>query len=149
MSDGLRKKIIYLTLPIAVIIAVVHFSTLETVSDKNDSPANKSDNLQSLSGKGKQSKEDFAGYKELEWGRDPFIGARPIHAVKTAIPESDNFRLGGIMLGDGSPTAIINQKIVRPGDVIDGAKVIKINKNSVTLEIKGETKQLSLAGDVS
>lgn len=44
-----------------------------------------------------------------------------------------NLILNGIMLLSDKPRAIINDAIVEEGDTVGGAKVVKINKNKVTL----------------
>ncbi len=56
--------------------------------------------------------------------------------------EAPEFSLTGIVFGGGEPSAIINGKIVKEGDVIEGAKVLKINPKKVTLGFKG--KEISL-----
>ena len=52
----------------------------------------------------------------------------------------DPFRLGGIM----ATGAIVNDKIVRAGDVVDGAKVVSIKRNSVKLAYEGKDIVLNL-----
>jgi hypothetical protein len=43
----------------------------------------------------------------------------------------------GIVFSQDSPSAVVGTKIVRPGDTIGGAKVLKINRNSVEFEMEG------------
>ena len=47
------------------------------------------------------------------------------------------FRLTGIIRGPAGVSAVINNKIVEPGQTIDGAKFISADRTSVTLEIDG------------
>lgn len=44
-----------------------------------------------------------------------------------------NLRLNGIMEGKGESLAVINNKILRKGDFIEGAELIDISSNKVTL----------------
>lgn len=56
---------------------------------------------------------------------------RPTEEKKPAYPE---FELNGIMYLEGGPRAIINDSMVEIGDVVNGAKVIKIEKRGVALQ---------------
>lgn len=55
-----------------------------------------------------------------------------------------NFILNGIMYLRDVPQAIINNSLVREGDVVSSATVVKINKNSVVLNLNGIEIQLIL-----
>jgi hypothetical protein len=46
--------------------------------------------------------------------------------------------LRGILYSEGNSSALIGETIVREGDIIDGVKVIKINKKTVEFEKDGE-----------
>jgi len=63
---------------------------------------------------------------------------------KRATPVSETFILNGIVFGDGKPFAVINDKIVEEGDRIAEAKVVRIEKNRVTLHLEGEKVTLTL-----
>ncbi len=52
--------------------------------------------------------------------------------------------LSGIMYTEESPRAIVNDRIVEPGDSVSGAKVKKINPKSVVLEFIDTEITLSL-----
>lgn len=58
----------------------------------------------------------------------------PIIPVKQKI--SDSLDLKGIMDSGGERIALINSEILRVGDYINGARVIRITKNSVELVLK-------------
>jgi hypothetical protein len=74
-------------------------------------------------------------YSDLEWGKDPFYWSRKETVKKeTKKTASLGWTLGGILYNDQNPTAVINKKIVRHGDIVNGARVIKIEKKDVTLE---------------
>jgi len=61
-----------------------------------------------------------------------------------AKPVSETFVLSGIVFGGGNPFAVINDKIVEEGDRIAEAKVVRIEKNRVTLHFEGEKITLTL-----
>ncbi len=44
----------------------------------------------------------------------------------------------GIVFSEDKPSAVINSKIVRQGDIVSGATIIKISKNSVEFEMEGK-----------
>ena len=56
------------------------------------------------------------------------------------------FRLNGIIYGVANPSATVNGKTVFVGERVNGATVISIGRNEVTLEINGERKTVSLPG---
>jgi hypothetical protein len=72
--------------------------------------------------------------------RDPFvpvwIGRRVPGAKQTARPV---LKVSAIAWDAVSPTAIINDRLVREGDVVDGAKVAKIGQSSVTMTFAGQS----------
>ncbi len=150
MNPALRKKLVFASLPIAIIIAVIHFSG-ENSSHQPAGQTQLADSppLPSGTTAAPIPAVDFAMFDTLSWGRDPFEGT-PV--VQPSLPVAENapeWKLGGIMYGDGEPTAVINGKIVTRGDEINGAKILKIGPKSVTIEIDGEAKTVSIAGDKS
>ena len=90
---------------------------------------------------------DPAGLEYVEskqWGIDPFYSPRqaPPPRVRTnTIRPAQSYSLRAIIYNDTEPTAYINGKIVRTGEVVDGARVAKINRRSVLLKTSdGEQK---------
>ncbi len=59
-------------------------------------------------------------------------------------PKKPSFKLGGIVLTPKGPKAIINDNIVKVGDVVGGAKVLRIAKESVDLSVDGVKLVLNL-----
>ena len=59
-------------------------------------------------------------------------------------PKPVSFRLQGIFYRPGSSSAVVNSKTVFVGDKVSNAKVKAIDKQSVTIELAGETKVLTL-----
>lgn len=54
------------------------------------------------------------------------------------------FILDGIMEGSGEPLAIINDRILREGDYVSGARIMKINQDAVILERGNKEIRLKL-----
>ena len=54
--------------------------------------------------------------------------------------QNSKYTLEGIVWDDKGALAIINGSMVKVGDMIEGGKVKKINKNSVEIEIDGKTQ---------
>jgi len=54
------------------------------------------------------------------------------------VVDTSRFSISGIMYGDGNSTTIINGYFLKTGDSVEGAKIIKINPQSVELEISGQ-----------
>ena len=77
------------------------------------------------------------------WGSDPF------RTVKTAVRARQNkqpagWLVSGILYNDRTPVAIINKTPVKVGEMIDGAKVVKIRKKTVTLQYNGTNMTITV-----
>ena len=79
----------------------------------------------------------FVGPAPREESREP---AAPI----LPRPNQDRFVLTGITRVGTEGTAIINNELVRVGDGVSGARVIRIEEGEVTLEERGTTVTLAL-----
>lgn len=64
--------------------------------------------------------------------------------INNVVPSS--YDLSFIRAGN-SPIAVINSERVTVGDLVGGATVISIDRSSVTLEINGSERVVSLYGD--
>jgi len=69
---------------------------------------------------------------------------QPAPAPITNKKTLEKLSLSGIMWDKESPLAIINNKILKPGDYIGNAKITKIEKNSVTIAVADQEYKLSL-----
>ncbi len=78
---------------------------------------------------------------EKEWGRDPF--SLSLSAGKAAGIEG-SFILSGIVWDEKLPLAIINQKLLKASDSIDGCLVKEIRRSSVTLTCSEKSFELQL-----
>ena len=64
------------------------------------------------------------------WGRNPFV------STKGPVPETPapaSVILNGIAWDEKTPRAVINNRIVRPGDRVQGNEVIRIEKDRAVL----------------
>lgn len=61
------------------------------------------------------------------------------------VEAATEYRVSSLITGKTVNLAIINNKRVKTGDLVDGAKVIGINREGVRLLVRGEQKFISLA----
>ena len=91
-------------------------------------------------------------YKSEEL-RDPFqeeeieIEEQPQVQIETKPLPS--LQIQGIVWGGGFPQAIINNKVMRVGDTIEGVRITDINKNGVTVFFENQKYTLSVSSPVS
>jgi hypothetical protein len=71
----------------------------------------------------------FEAPKSLEKSSEQLPGENP-DVPEAVLP----FRLKGTIMGGGSPVAFVNDQFVRPGEQIDGFKVIRISENEILLD---------------
>jgi hypothetical protein len=84
------------------------------------------------------------------WGRDPFTSAEldmvTVDSMMGADVENEirqrRFNLTGILKRGNRAVAIVDQELVREGDLIDDAEVLKIETEKVVL--KQDDKELEL-----
>jgi type II secretory pathway component PulC len=82
--------------------------------------------------------------------RDIFAPVKPLPQKKRQPAEQKpakpppSLTLRGTIVGGGKPIAIINDKILRQGDRIDGFKVVKIGKKEVLLRSTRDQLELKL-----
>jgi len=72
--------------------------------------------------------------------------AAPAAATEPAAPPSPfaDLKLRSIIYREDKPAAVINGDMLYVGDEIGGARVVRIERSSVTVERKGETNELRL-----
>jgi hypothetical protein len=78
--------------------------------------------------------------KALQWGRDPF--ALPSQSAGTGIAADGEFHLSAIIYRAGRGVAIINNKILRQGDMIEGKRISEILEDRVVLQGAAGEKEL-------
>ena len=145
MNPKTRKTIVYMSLVAAVLYAVVNmgdkFRSVATAPIEVSPPQNR--NVV----KPAEAPIDIAKYSSLNWGRDPF--RKETSAPATVETSGPKWMLNGILFDESDPGAIIDGKMVRIGSEIKGARVLRIERKKVTLEINGSQVYLTLAKEKS
>lgn len=59
-------------------------------------------------------------------------------SITAAQSDVEGLVVRGIVFSKDKPSAVINGKIVRQGDIVSGATIIKINRNNVEFEFEGK-----------
>jgi hypothetical protein len=85
--------------------------------------------------------------------RDIFAPMRPLkkaeHRIimkgQPRVSKAPSLKLKGVILGGGNPVAIINGKLLRLGESIDGYQVVRIGEKEVFLKSGNSTFRLELA----
>ncbi len=147
MKEKIRKTIVFSLLPLAVIWAIYNMT-----DDKKQTTVTISTEAESGTAKipaAAIEKIDTAKYASLPWGKDPFYRARKNGHSPALPPKKPRWHLAGILFGEAEPYAVVNNTIVTEGDMVDGARVILINKSVVTLEKDGIEIRLKVAKDKS
>ncbi len=70
----------------------------------------------------------------------PIMNMLPIGPTASAL----SWKVDGVIVGMGTPTAIINGQLVEEGQQVRGAKVVSVNTDRVQLLDNGETIDLPL-----
>ena len=78
--------------------------------------------------------------KALQWGRDPF--ALPGPSAGAGMATDGEFHLSAIIYRAGRGVAIINNKILRKGDIIEGRRITEILEDRVVLQGAAGEKEL-------
>ncbi len=84
------------------------------------------------------------------WGVDPFRGrtvshGEPTIAQPTVTKSGLSWVLNGIIFSETSPVAYVNGRLVKVGEIVNTAKVVSIDRRTVTLEIDGRRMTISLS----
>ncbi len=78
--------------------------------------------------------------RALQWGRDPFALPSPSAGAGTAT--DGEFHLSAIIYRAGRGVAIINNKILRKGDLIEGRRIAETLEDRVVLQSAAGEKEL-------
>ena len=135
MNESARKKIVYMTAAAVVAWAIYNLpGDGDKVVSESTAPAESTPVPTGIADE--ETFVDMGTYQELGWGRDPFRPWPPppkSGRATTRQPTESRWSLGGILYNDGTPLAYINGRSVRIGDTVGGAKVVAINRKTVTL----------------
>lgn len=145
MTEKSRKKLIYVSLVAAVIYGLANLDLDGPEKPASIAPAQEylePSAITALQAGGPGLTLNTDSIEALPWGNDPFrLGER-----KATVANSDPvaFELSGIIYSSENPMAIINSRPVKTGDMISKARVMSINRTSVTLEYRGKRVQLTV-----
>jgi|GEM_PF-2088755 len=95
----------------------------------------------------------------LEWKNDPFVYSYIEPEVVDSLPEEiqrkidaveeevivHNFQLNGISWLNNNPTVLINDRVLKPGDTIEGYTLSNVYKTYVILRKKKESIKLAFS----
>ncbi|MCK4461118.1 MAG: hypothetical protein KAW46_04905 [candidate division Zixibacteria bacterium] len=139
MKTATRQRMVYATLVVAIIWGA--YNLLWTESRKPLPPVEVDVPIQmpSSSTAVQIDKLDIDRIAAVKWGHDPFKSTIKARGHTTDKPPKDlKWILSGIVYNERAPMAVINRKTVRPGDVIDNARVVTINEKTVLMERNGK-----------
>lgn len=74
----------------------------------------------------------------------PLVGSAD---PEKSMPSLEKFKVQGVIWGGKFPQAIINNKILGTGDLIDGAEIVSIEKKGITLSFSGRLANLPTPGN--
>jgi len=146
MSENTRKKILYAVLVGAIIWGVYNFvpsSKMSTVLSSKPVVSQPAPLAASASFARIDKTINVADMKLKGWGADPFRAGNKYKVNKKAPKKV--WKLSGIVFNDFNPLAIINGKSIGVGDIIEGAKVLKIERKRVVIEHAGNSISLSVS----
>lgn len=147
MDARKRKAIVYGLFVLAFLWGAYNFAGNEQKrAEPAPSPAKQ---IEAAEVKPPAKSIDVEKYSMLEWGKDPFHRGRRTPVEKPPAEIRPRWTLGGILYDENTPSAVINKKIVRNGDNIDGARVMQIDRQKVTLEKNGLQFTLTVEKDKS
>ncbi|MEW6049769.1 MAG: hypothetical protein AB1644_01730 [Candidatus Zixiibacteriota bacterium] len=137
MTETRRKQVVYSALVLAMIYGLWNFTVgrKAEIAPEADEPVTRTDSLIPKPAR----PIDVSDIMARPWGRDPFSGetARLRLPIKAQTPDRFYWILSGIIYSDKRPMAVINYTPVAVGDIVGGARVVKIEKSKVTLEQNG------------
>lgn len=131
MNEKIRKRIVFAMLPLAIIWAAYKFSGPKPEIEIERPETIKPITTQQMAAEGNAVRHPDMSTKP--WGLDPFRTVRTVPSKKDLA-----WTVTGILYNSVTPLAYVNREMVREGDTIDDAVVVKIDKRSVTLEYRGD-----------
>jgi hypothetical protein len=99
--------------------------------------------------------KEIAGYEDLEWKKNPFVGLEPVTPkgepapVRKGAAPTPTFFLEGVLWDDRNPYAVVNGEVRGVGDKIGQYEVVEITRDSVTLRSGDEVLELKLFPDLN
>lgn len=146
VSDHDRKAVVWL---VAILVIVAFFAAGQFLPKRAAGISKSPDAEVAVNSKAASASEATTGKSDTDVKRSGTDDFPALPSIVFKQPEEKaapgpEFALNGIMYLEGSPRAIINDSMVGIGDVVSGAKVIKIEKRYVVLQYRGSEISLDL-----
>nr|MBN2277694.1 hypothetical protein [candidate division Zixibacteria bacterium] len=148
MNADKRKKIIYAVFVVAVAWGIYNF-TGKNSRDLKQEPVSPPVRAEIARSTPPARAIDIEKYESLPWGQDPFLQPGDVDRPDEVAAESPRWVLGGILYSRDNPSAVINNRIVRTGDSVNGAIIVDIMEKSVALDKDGLQFKLTLSKGIS
>ncbi len=146
MSEKKRKLLIYLTLPIALIWAVYNFPSGKKAPNDVPPPVAEA-TIQPVVATASEPDARLINIEDQtakKWGLDPFRTYLANRRGGNASSAQKSWNVKGIVFNPANPLAFVNSKSVRVGDTVDDARVVAIDRKTVTLDYRGREFTLSV-----
>ena len=143
MNERTRKKIVYLSLVLAVIWGIYNFPSQNESPNINETVPTIQPLATSSPVTENREMIDVKQKMQAPWGEDPFQSAGPKFILKVD-QVNPRWRLSGIVYNSHNPLAIVNNQPVRVGDEINNATVVSINASTITLDYNGDRVTLNV-----
>jgi hypothetical protein len=150
MSETRRKKVLYVLLIGAIAFGVYNFSQPRKHYVPGSMPQPEQEAAVTAPVVSAQPPVNIEAIKKASWGRDPFRwSSRPeprqvVSQNRSVRPSTSGWNLSAILFSTSMPLAVVNGKTVRVGDIVDQAKVVKIERKKVTLQYNGATIEIQV-----
>lgn len=144
MSENLRKKIVFATLPLAIIWAAFNWPAKKTPLQPEVPMVPPQVVVPTPTHEPNPTLIDIERERAEPWGLDPFRTYTYRNPSSKTRNNQLTWVLGGIIYSNTKPVAFINKRSVQIGDKVGEATVVAIEKHSVTLEYQGRRIKLNL-----
>ena len=148
MTEKTRKTLVMSTLPLALVWAAFNLDIGGKKTPQDVPQYETIQPIQAVPGATAQAHDprliDVEEMQKADWGQDPFRCYRYGRTTHQQPGSNLAWVLGGIIYSADYPMAFVNKKSVKVGDSVDGATVVAIDNDSVTLNYKGRTITLKV-----
>ncbi len=134
-----KHKATLLIMPVLMMVVFIVFGRMLFKASPNTAEAKPKDTVVSTA---------VSVKSEIEWKlpepyptglRDPMQKVAAVGSSDEGFTGNETFLIRGIVYSEDNPSAVIDTKIVYQGDIYKGAKIVKINIDSVEFEADGKS----------
>lgn len=150
MSEIKRRKALYILLVAAIAFGVWNFSQPRKRYVPGSMTQPEQETVVSAPVAPTQPPVNVDAIKKASWGRDPFrwdsrTPSRPrVDQTRSERVSTSGWNLSAILFSTSMPLAVVNGKTVRVGDIVDQARVVKIEQKKVTLQYNGANIEIQV-----